>query len=171
MVFLRVRSLTLGNQSKFKVLALAICRRNVDLRTMLSSSRFVVAIHALSVLARNMGKGPVCSNMIAQSVHTNPVVIRRLMSELERSSLVKSTAGRAGGFALARPALEISLADVYSAVEDETVFRAHKIDPAANCPVASQLMKVISPSLRAAELALKQSLRATSLHDVAKSFT
>ena len=58
---------------------------------MLSSSRFVVAIHALSVLARNSGKGPVCSNMIAQSVHTNPVVIRRLMSELEKATLVAST--------------------------------------------------------------------------------
>ena len=137
---------------------------------MLSSSRFVVAIHALSVLARNTGKGPVCSSMIAQSVHTNPVVIRRLMSELEKSSLVRSTAGRAGGFSLAKSAPEISLADVYSAVEDENVFRSHKIDPGAECPVASQLMKVISPALRAAELALKQSLGATTLDDVARSF-
>jgi predicted transcriptional regulator len=65
---------------------------------MLSSSRFVVAIHALSVLARSAGKGPVCSTAIAGSVHTNPVVIRRLMSELEKSAIVKSTAGRTGGF-------------------------------------------------------------------------
>ena len=52
---------------------------------MLSSSRFVVAIHALSVLARSDSKGPVCSATIAESVHTNPVVIRRMMAELERA--------------------------------------------------------------------------------------
>ncbi len=46
---------------------------------MLSSSRFIVAVHALSVLARFSGRGPVCSAMVAESVHTNPVVIRRLM--------------------------------------------------------------------------------------------
>lgn len=137
---------------------------------MLSSSRFVVAIHALSVLARNKGKGPVCSNIIADSVHTNPVVIRRLMSELERSSLVKSTSGRTGGFELAKAALSISLADVYSAVEDETVFRPHKIDPTVDCPVAKQLMSVLSPPLRAAEKALTQSLQHTTLEDVVRAF-
>lgn len=130
----------------------------------------MVAIHALSVLARNQGKGPVCSNVIANSVHTNPVVIRRLMSELERSALVKSTTGRTGGFELARAAPAISLADVYSAVEDETVFRSHKIDPMANCPVAKQLFATLSPSLRAAEKALTQSLGNTTLADVVKEF-
>jgi Rrf2 family protein len=137
---------------------------------MLSSSRFLVAIHALSVLARNQGKGPVCSSIIAESVHTNPVVIRRLMTELERSALVKSTAGRTGGFELAKAAPAISLADVYSAVEDETVFRPHKIDPEADCPVAKQLMSVLSPPLRAAEKALTQSLRNTTIADVVKAF-
>jgi Rrf2 family protein len=137
---------------------------------MLSSSRFVVAIHALSVLARSAGKGPVCSNTIAESVHTNPVVIRRLMSELEKSDIVKSTAGRTGGFELARPALSITLADVYSAVEDETVFRMHKIDPKAECPVAAQLKSVLSKPLKAAEQAMTQALGLTSLDDVVSAF-
>lgn len=136
---------------------------------MLSSSRFVVAIHALSVLARAKDKGPVCSTTIAQSVHTNPVVIRRLMSELEKANLVISTSGRSGGFTLARPAPEITLADVYGAVEDDAVFRMHKIDPNAECPVAAQIGKALSPSLRAAEQAMASSLRQTSLHDVSQA--
>ena len=137
---------------------------------MLSSSRFIVAIHALSVLARSFGKGPVCSNAIAESVHTNPVVIRRLMSELEKSAIVKSTAGRTGGFELGRPATAISLADVYGAVEDETVFRMHKIDPNAECPVASQLKKVLFKPLRAAEDAMTEALGKTTLEDVVSGF-
>jgi Rrf2 family protein len=149
---------------------LAFQKKSADLRAMLSSSRFLVAVHALSVLARHAGKGPVCSSTIAESVHTNPVVIRRLMAQLEKSTLVNSTAGRAGGFTLARKADAISLADVYTAVEDETVFRSHKIDPTASCPIAQKLMAALSPSLRAAEKAMSQSLSLTSLDDVVQSF-
>jgi Rrf2 family protein len=137
---------------------------------MLSSSRFIVAIHALSVLARSPDKGPVCSSAIADSVHTNPVVIRRLMSELEKSAIVKSTAGRSGGFQLARPAPTISLADVYGAVEDDTVFRMHKMDTKSDCPIAMQLKNVLSKPLRAAEDAMTLALGKTTLEDIAQAF-
>jgi Rrf2 family protein len=133
---------------------------------MLSSSRFIVAIHAMSVLARFAGRGPVCSNVVAQSVHTNPVVIRRLMTELEKARLVRSVAGRSGGFELQRDAAEITLADVYRAVEDETVFRMHKVDPESSCPVAAQIGKILTGPLRAAEGALAASLSRTTLRDV-----
>lgn len=134
---------------------------------MLSSSRFIVAIHALSVLARHADKGPVCSTTIATSVHTNPVVIRRLMAELEKANLVRATAGRSGGFQLERSATGITLADIYQAVEDENVFRMHKIDPNSACPVAAQMGKILGAPLRAAECALSSSLARTTLHDVA----
>ncbi|WP_421694982.1 RrF2 family transcriptional regulator [Aestuariivirga sp.] len=136
---------------------------------MLSSSRFIVAVHAMSVLARFKGKGPVCSALVAQSVHTNPVVIRRLMTELEKANLVKSVAGRAGGFELNRDATQITLADIYFAVEDENVFRMHKTDPHSHCPVAAQLGQILSAPLRAAECALHSSLAKTSISDVASS--
>lgn len=134
---------------------------------MLSSSRFLVAIHAMSVLARFAGKGPVCSALVAESVHTNPVVIRRLMSELEKANLVRSVAGRSGGFELNRDASAITLADIYFAVEDENVFRMHKVDPSSNCPIAAQLGKILDAPLRAAECALHSSLARTSIRDVA----
>jgi Rrf2 family protein len=134
---------------------------------MLSSSRFIVAVHAMSVLARFTGKGPVCSAVVAESVHTNPVVIRRLMSELEKAQLVKSVAGRSGGFELNRDPSAITLADVYFAVEDESVFRMHKTDPNSECPVAAQLGKILTGPLKAAECALHSSLARTSIRDVA----
>ncbi len=138
---------------------------------MLSSSRFVVAIHALSVLARAAGKGPVCSTAVAESVRTNPVVIRRLMSELEKAKLVRAVAGRSGGFELDRRADTITLADVYRAVEDEAVFRMHKISPDSACPVAAQIGKILTGPLRAAESALSNSLAQTTLKDVASAIT
>jgi Rrf2 family protein len=133
---------------------------------MLSSSRFIVAVHAMSVLARFAGKGPVCSSVVADSVHTNPVVIRRLMSELEKAKLVRSVAGRSGGFELERAASEITLADVYRAVEDGAVFRMHKTDPDSTCPVAAQIGRILGAPLRAAEKALAASLAETTLRDV-----
>ena len=134
---------------------------------MLSSSRFIVAVHAMSVLARYVGKGPVCSAHVAESVHTNPVVIRRLMTELERAGLVRSVAGRSGGFELKRDPGSITLADIYFAVEDENVFQMHKPDPNSQCPVAAQLGRVLDGPLRAAECALHTSLARTSIGDVA----
>jgi Rrf2 family protein len=136
---------------------------------MLSSSKFVVAIHALSILARKAGSGPVCSNAIADSVHTNPVVIRRLMSQLEKADLIVSTAGRAGGFSLNRPAAKISLACIYTAVESQNVFRMHKVDPDSTCPIGAQIANILAEPLKSAQDALTQSLRLTTLQDVAKS--
>ena len=66
--------------------------------TMLGSSRFVIGIHVLAILARSKTRTPVCSTFIALSVNTNPVVIRRLMAGMERHGLVRSMAGRHGGF-------------------------------------------------------------------------
>jgi Rrf2 family protein len=133
---------------------------------MLSSSRFIVAVHVLTILAREAGKGPVCSKSLAKSIDTNPVVIRRLMSELEKSKLVKSTAGRAGGFQLCPEACGVTLADIYDAVEDKTVFRMHKLNPANECPTAEAVQKALEPILRNAEQALSESLRNTTLKQV-----
>ena len=134
---------------------------------MLSSSRFVVAIHAMSVLARYAGRGPVCSNLVAHSVNTNPVVIRRLMSDLEKAELVTSSSGRTGGFSLARAPEGISLADIYRAVEDDTVFRMHKSEPSSDCPIGAQIAKVLAGPLQAAENAMSSSLAGTTLRDIA----
>ena len=133
---------------------------------MLSSSRFVVAVHVLSLLAHYGEKGPVCSTTIAKSVDTNPVVIRRLMSQLEDHGLVKSTSGRAGGFLLARRAAEISLSDVYRAVEDAQVFRMHKSGESPECETAIAIMRALLPRLEDASAAMTRSLAATTLSDI-----
>jgi Rrf2 family protein len=88
------------------------------------------------------------------------------MGELERANLVRSVPGRRGGFVLGRDASSISLADVYRAVEDETVFRMHKLDPNSECPIAAQMGKILSAPLKAAEAAMTASLSRTSLSDV-----
>ena len=133
---------------------------------MLSSSRFVMAVHVLSLLAHYGKKGPVCSATIAKSVETNPVVIRRLMSQLEQAKLVSSVSGRAGGFMLASPPDQINLASVYQAVEDAQVFRFHKNSDSSECETARAIFKSLMPRLSEASRAMTETLAKTLLSDV-----
>ncbi len=135
--------------------------------TMLSSSKFVVALHILAVLAHRGGRDPVCSKLIAQSVGTNPVVIRRLMTALEQAHLVVSTAGRHGGFALAKPSSAISLDDVYKAVEDNRLFKPHASPPNDKCPVGARIQKALETPLQTAQEGLLAALAGSTLDDIA----
>ena len=78
------------------------------------ATRFAVAIHILLLLAAEPG-GQATSGRIAESVGTNPVVIRRLAGQLARAGLVRIRRGP-GGAELARPASSITLADVWAAM-------------------------------------------------------
>jgi Rrf2 family protein len=78
------------------------------------ATRFAVAIHILLLLATEPA-GQATSGRIAESVGTNPVVIRRLAGQLARAGLVRIRRGP-GGAELARPAEAITLADVWAAM-------------------------------------------------------
>ena len=133
---------------------------------MLSSSRFIVAIHVLSMLAHKSDAGPLCSSVIAQSVDTNPVVIRRLMSQLESAGLVASASGRSGGFLLSKPAHEISLAAIYGAVKDEQVFRMHRESNEPGCETARAILCALMPRLAEASKAMTEKLGGTMLNQI-----
>jgi Rrf2 family protein len=133
---------------------------------MLGSSRFVIGIHILAILARCQDRELVCSTFIARSVNTNPVVIRRLMASLEGHGMVRSVAGRNGGFALSRPAHQITLQEVFSALEGEKLFRRRVKEPCGDCPVGAFIAKAIAQPLKAAEDAMSAALSRTTLKDV-----
>ena len=90
-----------------------------------TSSRFAVAVHVLTLLAW-AGDEPLKSDYIAGSVNTNPVVIRRILCALAHAGLVTSQTGAAGGTRLARKAAEITLTEVYRAVEPRAIFALHR---------------------------------------------
>ncbi|SFK29702.1 Rrf2 family transcriptional regulator [Falsiroseomonas stagni] len=78
------------------------------------ATRFAVAIHILLLLATEPG-GQATSGRLADSVGTNPVVIRRLAGQLARAGLIRIRRGP-GGAELARPAAEITLAEIWQAM-------------------------------------------------------
>jgi Rrf2 family protein len=133
---------------------------------MLGSSRFIIGIHVLALLARFQDRQLLCSTFIAKSVNTNPVVIRRLMASLEEHGMVRSVAGRSGGFALSRPAHQITLREIFSALEGDEVFRRRAKEPCSDCPVGASIAKAIARPLKAAEDAMAAALARTTLKDV-----
>lgn len=69
------------------------------------------------------------SAALAESLHTNPAYVRRLMGIAGRGGLLATERGKANP-ALARPATEISLLDVYRVVEGDA--RLLKLDTHIN---------------------------------------
>ncbi len=74
------------------------------------------AIRAMAELASS-GEGPVTAEELARAQGIPLKFLRGIMTELKRSRLVSSQRGPEGGFVLTRPANEISLADIFRAVD------------------------------------------------------
>ena len=63
------------------------------------SSKLSVGIHMLTIFALKPGES-LTSEFIADSVNTNPVVIRRLLGSLRDAGIVESRTGVGGGWSL-----------------------------------------------------------------------
>jgi Rrf2 family protein len=132
---------------------------------MATSSRFAVATHILTVLAVR-GDEPSSSNLIASSVGTNPVVIRRLLGMLGRAGLVRAQSGRGGGALLASKPASITLYDVYHAVEGRDLISIHpSVD--TPCPVGKRIHGVLETCTSEAEEAMNSYLRGVTLAEIA----
>lgn len=131
---------------------------------MAANSRFAVAVHALAMLAVHKGERRT-SRDIAQSVATNPVVIRRLLAQLARAGIVESSHGAKGGFRLAKPAAGVSLHDVYKAVE-EGAFFVQREKRNEKCPLACRMHQILSGVFARVESKVLPELRRTSLADI-----
>lgn len=136
------------------------------------NSRFAVAIHVLALarVARGDATGlPVTSEQMAESVNTNPVVIRRILGSLREAGLVASQPGPGGGWRLTRPPAEITLRDVYRAVACEPLFALPRREPNAECAVGKSLPRVLEICFREAEAALEARLAQVTVSDVIAS--
>src|SRR5258708_11242831 len=75
---------------------------------------FPVAVQALVVLAET--DGSCSSSAMAQGLKAHAVYLRRVLAQLVSAHLIQAREGRDGGYRLARPADDITLAEVYQAV-------------------------------------------------------
>lgn len=129
---------------------------------MSSSSRFAVATHVLLALSLHPGER-MSSSVLALTVNTNPVVIRRLLGALQRAGLIATAAGKTGGTELARSPAEITLRDVYEAVSDGEIFALSPSPPNRHCPLSCSMKSVLLPVFASAETALAERLAGITL--------
>ncbi len=131
------------------------------------STRFTIAVHTLLCIEHFDGQLKTTSSFIAGSVNANPVVIRRIVGQLKDAGLIEVAAG-VGGAHMARPLREITLLDVFNAVEavDGPLFDFHN-DPNPACPVGRNVHAVLDGKLADAQHALEESLAKTTLAELA----
>lgn len=127
------------------------------------SSRFAIAIHILTLLETNQGVKNT-SNYIAGSVNKNPVVIRRIMSLLNKAGLIHAAPGIAGA-TLARRIDEITLYDIYKAVQvvdPDDLFSVHgEANP--QCPVGQNIQFALESVFNKAQSAMENVLNEVTL--------
>jgi Rrf2 family protein len=135
---------------------------------MAANSRLTIAVHALAwlALAQRRGRQQLTSEQVAASVNTNPVIIRRSLGDLRRAGLVSVRRGAGPGWSLARRPEDITVLDVYDAVESRPLFALHHAEPNVECPVGRGIRPALHGVYAGAEQALRAELGGTSIADV-----
>jgi Rrf2 family protein len=87
---------------------------------MSASTKLSTSVKALCFLA--LEDKPKNSNEIAEAIGINASKLRRLLSMLGKSGIVKSDSGMLGGFTLSKEPSEIHLQEIYCAIEDRKAF-------------------------------------------------
>lgn len=135
---------------------------------MSDSQRFPVAAHVLAYLGHKGAMSAdraVSSVVLASSVPTNPVVVRRVTAMLARAGLIGARAGAGGGAWLARPVDQIRLDEVLKAVNG----CAHLGSPpagAAGCPVGQHIPRQVAKALVVADQAAVEALAGITVADL-----
>jgi len=130
------------------------------------SSRFTVAVHMLALISFDE-YGNLTSRQIADSVNTNPVVIRRLMTKLKEAEFIDVSQGNSG-IELIKPLSDITLFDIYKAVEvvdEKELFQIHE-NTNIKCVVGANIQMVLEVILENAQAAMEGVLKNVTLENI-----
>lgn len=130
---------------------------------MAANSRFAVAVHIMASLSVKDIEEWVSSSYLASSVNTNPVVIRRILSDLQKANLVETQPGKSGGARLSKSPDSISLLDVYKAVEGGSIFGFNVNEPNKQCSLSCKMKTILQPIFDSADSAVESELKKVKL--------
>lgn len=131
------------------------------------SSRFTIALHMFSCIDTFQDDYKITSDFLASSIQVNPVIIRKLLSQLKSAGLIEVKRGP-GGASIAKPLEEITFLDIYRAVdcvEEDSLFHFHE-NPNPDCPVGRNIHSVLDDKLLRVQKAMEQELASITLADV-----
>lgn len=132
---------------------------------MATNTQFSIAVHLMLALGMKCGE-EVTSAQMAMSVNTSPSFVRRILAKLSKAHLVTTTTGKSGFTSLAKSADQISLLEIYQAVDAPKTFAIHDY-PAQNfCRVSCNIESVMQKVLDKAQNSFENSLAKTSLAEI-----
>lgn len=131
------------------------------------SSRFTIAMHMLACMDVFKDEYKITSDFLASSINVNPVIVRKLLSQLKEAGLIEVKRGP-GGATIVKPLNEITFLDVYRAVdcvEENTLFHFHE-NPNQDCPVGKNIHNILDDKLIRVQNAMERELESITLADV-----
>ena len=128
------------------------------------------AVCILLVIAHTRGHAPVKSYTLSERLGLSDSYLKKIMRQLVVAGLVDSEAGKKGGFVLKRAPKNISLLDVFEAIESTAPFLSttnlvDKVFPKEKMIAHEKEQQIISVFTRA-EQAYRQSLSQFTLDHV-----
>ena len=128
------------------------------------------AVQILCVMAYT-GPGSTNSEIIARSLLTNPVVVRRLLKDMERAGLVEIRPGKDGGVQFRRDPDAITLDEIYRAVEGDNDVFALRQGGNPKCPVNARMKDLLGPIFAATNNAVEATLKRTTLGSLVRAIS
>jgi DNA-binding IscR family transcriptional regulator len=137
-------------------------------RYMKRDSRLSGILHVLLHMAEE--PGPITSEMLAAAMHTNPVVVRRIMAGLRNAGFVRSERGHGGGWTIARKLHELTLRDIYVALGSPELFAMGNRTEAPGCLVEQAVNAALDASFHEAEALLLERFGRVTLAALSTDF-
>lgn len=131
------------------------------------SSRFTIAIHVFACMETFGNDYKITSDFLASSINVNPVIIRKILSQLRNAGLIEVARGT-GGTTATRSIDEITFYDVYLAVdllEEGELFHFHE-NPNPNCPVGKNIHTALDDKLFHIQEAMENEMKKYTIADV-----
>lgn len=127
------------------------------------SSKFTISVQMLMLVAVVKNQ-KVTSDMMSKSTGANPVMIRQLFGKLKDAGILNVSAGR-GATTLARSPEDISLWDIYNAVEGYNANELFKFHPEVSkeCQIGRFFGEVLGVHLDEAVQAMGAKMSKVSL--------
>ena len=132
---------------------------------MAANNQFSIAAHLMAGLGI-CTKTNKTSTDLASSVNTSPSFIRRTLAKLSKAGLIETSKGKNGFCRLARQTSEITLLDIYNAVEAPKAFSIHHYEELKPCAVSCNIKKALEKALDQTQAAMEQGLAGITLADL-----
>lgn len=129
------------------------------------NTQFSIAVHMLAGLGF-LPEGETTSAQLATSVNTSPSFVRRILSKLSKAGLVCTSMGKTGSTALAKDPKDITLLEIYRAVDAPKAFAIHDYPEQAACPVSCGIKSAMENVLGRTQSSMEEGLGKITLADV-----